>query len=165
MPYHLKAALAFAAIVTGTGPANAQHRSAPAAHPAGTPRAEIVRPETNENLEWAASVVVVNDLRRQGNLTAKLFGNAGGDPAMNGLNAYIAFYGSPDEDWKIFSLGDFLSYRIVSETPGRVTLEVQESIMNQRTGDIGSRLRRFTISWAAVPDGETPASISIAAAR
>ena len=165
MSYRLNAALAFAVIAAGAGPAEAQHRATPATPPAGSTRPEIVRPASDENLQWAASVIQINELRRQGNMTAKLFGTAGGDPAMNGLYTYIAFYESPADGWRVFQLGDFLSYRILSEAPGRLGLEVRESIMNQRTGTIGTRVRRLTISWAAGRNGAPPASVSVAAGR
>src|SRR4051794_13853980 len=137
MSHRLNAALALALIAAGAGPALAQARHA------GTSRPEIVRPATDEDLQWAASVIQINELHRQGSLTAKLFGAAAGDPAMNGLNTYIAFYESPAEGWRIFRIGDFLSYRILSEAPGRIGLEVNESIMNQATGNIGTRVRRL----------------------
>jgi hypothetical protein len=129
------------------------------------PRAGIARPDEDENLQWAASVVRVDGLRRQGDLSAKLFGTAGGDPAMNGLYTYLAFFGSSDEGWRVFRIGDFLSYRIVAETPGRLTLEVRESVMDRSSGAIGARTRRLFVSWRAVAGGEPPSSLAVTAAR
>ena len=151
-------ALILVAALAAAQPAPAQPR--PAA-PGGA-RPERIRPETDDNLQWSAGVVQLDPLRRQGNLGAKLFGTAGGDPAMNGLYTYLAFYLSAGDGWRVFRLGDFLSYRILSETPGRVTLQVQESVMNQRTGEIGSRTRRLAVSWTAGPNAEAPASIAVA---
>ena len=161
MPHRSKAALALAISLAGAGPALAQpHAARPAAI-----RPATVRPETDENLQWSAGVVQLDPLRRQGNLGAKLFGTAGGDPAMNGLYTYLAFFISAGDGWRVFRLGDFLSYRILAETRGSVTLEVQESVMHQSTGTIGSRTRRLLVSWTAGRGGEPPAAISVAAAR
>jgi hypothetical protein len=154
------AALAFAAIAT-TAAAQAQHPRTSAARPAGTARPQAIRPGADENLQWAASVVQLDALRHQGNLAAKLFGTAGGDPAMNGLYTYLAFYQSPADGWRVFRLGDFLSYRILADAPGRLSLEIHESVMNQRTADIGSRVRRLAVSWTAGRGGEPPATISV----
>jgi hypothetical protein len=124
----------------------------------------VVRPEAAAALQSAASVVRVDALRRQGDLTVKLFGTAGGDLAMNGLYTYLAFFASPDEGWRVFRLGDFLDYRLLSETTGRVTLEVRESVMNERTGDIGARTRRLLVSWRAKGD-ELPVAVGVASVR
>jgi hypothetical protein len=129
--------------------------------PAGAqPRARNVRPDPDENLQWAASVVQLTELRGQGDLTAKLFGTAGGDPAMNGLYTYLAFFGSPDEGWRVFRLGDFLSYSLVSEAPGRLVVEVRESIMDRSSGEIGERRRRVRVTWRAA-GGDPPASVAV----
>jgi hypothetical protein len=159
MPYRLKAALAFALVVFGGAAAGAQTPHAAAPHP------QIVRPASDENLQWAASVVQITELHHQGNLAAKLFGTAGGDPAMNGLYTYLAFYESPADGWRIFRLGDFLSYRVLSEAPGRIGLEVRESVMNQATGNIGTRVRHLAVSWTAGRSGAPPVSVSVAAGR
>jgi hypothetical protein len=136
----------------------------PAARPAAAARAEILRAEPDDGLQSEASVVQIDALRRQGSLTAKLFGSAGGDPAMNGLYTYLAFFDSPQEGWRVFRLGDFLSYRILAEAPGRVTLEVDESVMNQRTGAIGSRVRRLAVSWTVRVRGTAPETVRVTAA-
>jgi hypothetical protein len=154
-----RAAFAFglAIAVVGSGPAHAQARGAEPLRPS------IVRPDAEESLQWAASVVRLDPLRRQG-VTAKLFGTAGGDPAMNGLYTYLAFFGSSDEGWRVFRLGDFLSYRLLAEAPGRLTLEVRESVMDQASGAIGERTRRLVVAWRAVRD-EPPASVSVTGIR
>lgn len=115
-----------------------------------------------ESLQWAASVVQLDPLRRQGNLGGKLFGTAGGDPAMNGLDTYLAFYLSPADGWRVFRIGDFLTYRLVSEAPGRLVLALTESVMNPRTGAIGSRTRRLAVSWTRRGD-QAPGTISVSA--
>jgi len=131
---------------------------------AGAVRAEIVRPVPDPNLQWAAAVEQVTQLRGQGDLGAKLFGAAGGDPAMNGLHIYLAFSEAP-EGWRLFPIGDFLAYRVVAETRGRLTLEIRENVYNQETGEMGTRTRRLRISWTAGRDGQPPASVSVTAAR
>lgn len=114
----VRAAIAFGLATAVADPALAQAGASP-------PRPVIVRPDADESLQWAASVVRLDPLRRQSG-TAKLFGTAGGDPAMNGLYTHLAFFQSVDEGWRVFRLGDFLSYRIVEESPGRLLLEVRK---------------------------------------
>src|SRR5262245_30488664 len=71
-----------------------------AAPPHATPAAETLSPTTQEqSLQWAASVVRVDFLPNQGGVTAKLFGLAGGDPAMNGLYTYLAMQSNPHDEW------------------------------------------------------------------
>jgi hypothetical protein len=128
-------------------------------------RPTVVRPDSDESLQWAAAVVRVDPLRRQGGLTAKLFGTAGGDPAMNGLYTHLAFFESAGDGWRVFRIGDFLSYRILAEAPGRVTLELSESVMDQGSGAIGSRVRRLALSWSPGAGGEPPALVRLTPAR
>jgi len=148
MTYRLKTTLLAIALVAGSSQAWAQ----------------IVRPDPDANLQWAASVVQFDALRNQGDATVKLFGTAGGDPAMNGLYTYLAFFESAGDGWRVFRLGDFLTYRVLSEARGRVVLDIRESVMNE-TGDIGTRARRLLISWTAGRDGVPPASLSVTTAR
>ena len=119
---------------------------------------------TDQPLQWAASVVAIDELPAQPGATVKLFGVAGGDPAMNGLQTFIAFYIDPAEGWRVFQVGDFLSYRVVGEAPGRVDLEIDESMMDAETGEIGERSRRLILSWTA-PEGEAPDAVAAAEAR
>lgn len=151
--YRMAAALA---LLAAAGAAGAQT--------VGLTGPATVTPEDSDTLQDAASVVVVNDLARQGRLGGKLFGAAGGDPAMNGLNTFLAFYLSPDQGWRVFPVGDYLSYRILSETPGRVLLLVQESTMNQATSEIGERSRRVLLSWTPGSAGAPPATVRVATA-
>jgi hypothetical protein len=159
MSYRLNAALALALLLAaGAVPAGA------AAQPAAAAGPETLRPDEQENLQDSAAVIVINELQRQGDLGGKLFGTAGGDPAMNGLYTYLAFHVSPAEGWRVFRIGDFLSYSIVSEAPGRVLLEVQESIMNEASGEIGGRTRRLELRWTGGPDNAPPATVTVAPA-
>jgi hypothetical protein len=156
MAFHLKTALALG-VMLAAAPAFAQ--------PIADEGPATVQPEDeNENLQWAASVVVVTDLAHQGDVDGKLFGAAGGDPAMNGLNTYLAFFISPPDGWRIFPIGDFLSYTLISESRGRLLIEVTESIMNDNSGEIGSRTRRLTVSWTPGPGRAPPASVTVATA-
>lgn len=127
--------------------------------------AAIIQPDANEGQQWAASVVALDTLKAQGDRTVKLFGTAGGDPAMNGLYTHVAFFDSPAEGWRIFRLGDFLDYRVLSESPGRVDLEIDESTMDAASGDIGRRSRRVIVGWALAPDGTPPATVAVSPAQ
>lgn len=139
---------------------------APAAAPltAAGPAA-IVQPDADEGQQWAASVVELTPLTRQGDRTVKLFGTAGGDPAMNGLYTHVAFFDSPAEGWRVFRIGDFLDYRLLSESPGRVDLELTESTMDEASGTIGSRSRRVIVGWALAADGSVPATVTVTPAQ
>ena len=140
--------------------------SAPAAAPlTATGPAAIVQPDADEGQQWAASVVDLTPLTRQGDRTVKLFGTAGGDPAMNGLYTDIAFFKSSAEGWVVFRIGDVLDYKILSEAPGRVDLQVEESVMDTAGGEISSRQRRLIIAWTPGADEAPPASITVTPAR
>ena len=146
----------------------------PAEQPPSSPRAApltaagpaaILQPDTDPNQQWAASVVRLDALENQGDRTVKLFGTAGGDPAMNGLYTHVAFFESPAEGWRVFRIGDFLDYRLLSEAPGRIDLEIDESVLDAATGQIGSRKRRIIVGWALPTDGSVPATVTVTPAR
>ena len=146
----------------------------PAEQPPSSPRAApltaagpaaILQPDTDPNQQWAASVVRLDALENQGDRTVKLFGTAGGDPAMNGLYTHLAFFESPAEGWRVFRIGDFLDYRLLSEAPGRIDLEIDESVLDAATGQIGSRKRRIIVGWALPTDGSVPATVTVTPAR
>ena len=132
--------------------------SSPADHagPAAT-----VQPDTEEGNQWAAAVVELTPLTRQGDRTVKLFGTAGGDPAMNGLYTHVAFFDSPAEGWRVFRIGDFLEYRVLSEAPGRVDLEIDESVMDEATGQIGGVREVRRRLPAGEHRGEPPAQTAL----
>ena len=142
-----------------------QAAPAPAAPLTAAGPAAIVQPDAEEGNHWAAAVVELTELTRQGDRTVKLFGTAGGDPAMNGLYTHVAFFDSPAEGWRVFRIGDILDYRVLSEAPGRVDLEVDESTMDEATGNIGSRTRRIVVGWALASDGSVPATVTVAPAQ
>jgi hypothetical protein len=127
-----------------------------------------LQPETDDYHQYTASVIELTPLRRQGDgqndLNVHIYGTAGGDPAMNGLNTYIAFYQSPADGHQVFQIGDFNSYRVVSERRGQVVLQISENTIDANA-NIGNRTRRITVSWNPPRDGTAPASIRVTAAR
>jgi hypothetical protein len=127
--------------------------------------ATTIQPDTTDDLQRAASVVDLDVLTRQTGGTVKLFGTAGGDPAMNGLYTYIAFYRSSADGWAVFRIGDVLNYRVRAETPGRVDLAVTESVLDEATGQIGERERRLIVAWTPGPDGAPPTTITVTPAQ
>lgn len=118
-----------------------------------------VKAQPEAELQYPASVVEVHPLAEITGMDGKIFGTAGGDPAMNGLQTYIAFYRSPAEGWWIYQIGDFLSFRILNQSRGQVDLEVQESVMNEATGEIGSRTRRIIVAFVVEPAEEHPVNV------
>ncbi|MBU1383964.1 MAG: hypothetical protein KKG14_08450 [Alphaproteobacteria bacterium] len=127
--------------------------------------AATLTPEADPALQQAAGVVRLDPLTGQGPLAAKLFGMAGGDPAMNGLHTHLAFFQSPAEGWRVFRLGDVLDYRILSQRAGRVDLELRESVMDEATGQIGDRTRRVIVGWPIAADGSAPAEVTVTPAQ
>lgn len=127
--------------------------------------AATLSPITDAALQEAAAVVRLDELPGQRPVSAKLFGTAGGDPAMNGLHTHLAFYLDAAEGWRVFRIGDVLDYRILSERPGRIDLELEESTMDEASGRIDSRTRRVIVGWAMPTDGSPPAEVTITPAR
>ena len=128
--------------------------------------AQTLSADEDEYLQWSASVVRVDYLDNQGEgATVKLFGTAGGDPAMNGLYTHIAFFQDPAEGWRVFRIADVLDYRILSERAGRVDLELEESIMDEASARIGSRTRRVIVGWPIAADGSAPAEVTLTPAQ
>ena len=112
----------------------------------------------DDGLQWAAGVVRVDAIPGE---SAKLFGVAGGDPAMNGLQTYIAFFQSAGDGWVIYPIGDFLDYTVLSNANGRVDLDIQESTMDEATGNIGSRHRKIIVEWTQGADDAVPTAVSV----
>ena len=119
---------------------------------------QALAPETASDLQIAASVVELTPLEGQ---NAKLFGTAGGDPAMNGLYVHIAFFIAPAEGWRVFRIGDFLDYRVLRAAPGVVDLELTESVMDSATQQIGSQKRRMIVSWTPGENGAAPTAVTV----
>ncbi len=143
-----------------TPPARAEAALTPIAN------GETLTPEAvdDQNLQSAASVVRVDNLQRPDS-TVKLFGLAGGDPAMNGLYTYIAFYQSPADGWQVFRLGDFLDYRILGEGENRVDLEIEYSVMDPHSDQISVATRRIMVTWTPGADGAAPQAITMTAGQ
>lgn len=116
-------------------------------------------PGEDESIQSAASVARMDWVSDGG---AKLFGTAGGDPAMNGLYTYVGFYGGPGDGWTVFQLGDFLDYTVLSSSPGRVDLDLHESILDEASGEISSRHRKVIVTWTPGADDAPPAAITVA---
>ena len=127
--------------------------------------AAVLTPETDAALQQAAAVVRLDQLTGQGPVAAKLFGTAGGDPAMNGLYTHIAFFQDPAEGWRVFRIADVLDYRILSQRAGRVDLELRESVMDEATATIGDRTRRVIVGWPIAADGSAPAEVTLTPAQ
>ena len=136
-------------------------KSTPAEPPTAGPVVSIMPDTENESLHVAASVVELDTLQHQGNHAVRVFGMAGGDPAMNGLHTYISFYIDPAEGHRIFSIGDFLDYRVLSDAPGNVQLEIRESTHDAATNQIGERTQRLTVSWSIAAGASAPEEITV----
>jgi hypothetical protein len=132
---------------------------------AGPAPAQTIRPDTDndENLEYAASVAQLNFIPNQPGNTVKMFALAGGDPAMNGFQTYLAFYADVDVGWVTFRIGDFLDYRILSATAGRINVQVRENYL--RGEGIATRVRRFSLRWTPGQEDAPPATVTMAPAR
>ena len=128
-------------------------------------QAVVLQPETDDALQTAAAVVALDYLPDQGDLTAKMFGTAGGDPAMNGLYTYIAFFDGPAEGWRVFRIGDYLDYQIQAVSAGRVELRLGESVMDQATSEISSRQTAVILSFTPGGDGSVPETVTVTPAR
>ena len=155
MALHLKAALALGLLVMAGAPGFAQ--------PIGDAAPHRAEPETDEGLQYAASVARVVSLTRQGDANASLFSTVGGDPAMNGEYIYLSFERDPHEAAQIFRIGDVLEWRVVAETRGRLLLAVRENVMNAN-GEIGERRRRVAVTWTPGAGGAAPTSVRVATA-
>lgn len=117
------------------------------------PGAVVLRPSADDMLQWSAAVTEVHLMPNQG---AKLFSTAGGDPAMNGLYTYLALHQGAAEGWRIFRIGDFESWRVIEEAPGRVLVEVRESAPDAESGEVVTATRRLNVAFdATAPDAVT----------
>ena len=115
-----------------------------------------------DGLQWAASVARVDQIPGE---SAKLFGVAGGDPAMNGLQTYIAFFENPADGWAVYEIGDFLDYTVLSHANGRVDLDIHESTLDGASGAIGDRHRRIIVQWTQGADDPAPTAVTVTPAR
>ncbi len=128
--------------------------------PVGSPRP--LSTDGDENLQWAASVVQLVPIEGQG---AKLFSTAGGDPAVNGLYTYMAFFAGPADGWSVYRLGDFRDVGVRAITPGRLDLEITEDAVDPGSGEIVQSRRRAIVRWTPGPDGAPPTRVTVTPAR
>lgn len=135
----------------------------PAAAPVTTPAqpsgpSRTVAAASDEGLINAASVTDVHFVK---DADVKLFSTAGGDPAINGLNTYLALF-TPPEGWtRIFMIGDFNSWEVVEESPTRVVLKVSRSWIEEGNGDIKTADEKLILDIPADESSElkiTPAT-------
>ena len=124
----------------------------------------LVQPTDDDGVQASASVFQLDHLKRIGRLAGKLFATAGGDPAINGLYTYLAFYQSPAEGFRIFQIGDFEEYRVVSQRPGRVTISVKQTSHDGSTAAYSTRTRRLDITWPVRGD-TVPQAVTVTEAR
>lgn len=128
------------------------------AKPSGPPQTLAAEAES-ESLSSAAAVTDIH-FTKEGDL--KLFSTAGGDPAINGLYTYVARWVDEDRSWsQIFMIGDFNSWEVTEEAPGRVVLKVSRSWVEQASGDIKSADEKLIIDVpadTAAPITVTPAT-------
>ncbi len=124
--------------------------------------AATLTPDVQADLQIAASVVRLHAIEDQ---NAKLFGTGGGDPAMNGLYSYIAFFAGSADGWVSYRIGDFLDFEVLAVAPGQVDLSVDESVLDEASGEIASRTRRLIVRWTPGADGAPPTEVTVTPAR
>jgi hypothetical protein len=113
-------------------------------------------------------VVKFDDIPNISNIgSVRLIGAGGSDPATNGLKVYLAFVSPHDE--AAFLLGDFLDYRVIAASPGRIDLEYDENYMD-RADQIQTRTLRTIVTWTEVaqessPNPEFPTSVTMTPAQ
>ena len=118
-----------------------------------------VKAQPEPHFQQSASVIEVHPLAEITGMDGHVFGTAGGDPAMNGLQTFIAFYRSAADGWWVYQVGDFLSFRILNQSRGQVDLEVEESVMDEANGQIGKRTRRIIIAFVVAPADSHPVNV------
>lgn len=160
--------------LVGCAPSQEAKPAAPAAAApfvaAGSETFELapLTPDEVGALGAALGVVKLTDVGNQtAAATVRLMGIAGGDPAANGLKTYLVFF-SP-HDGKAFAIGDFLDYRLISASSGRVDLEIDETTMGA-DGNLGQQTKRVIVSWTPMPVQDDPnptfpASVTITPAK
>ena len=123
--------------------------------------AQTVQTQADDYLQSAASVVEVAPLTDPG-ADAKLFGLAGGDPALNGDHAYLAFFIDPSEGWRVFPLGDFERWSLGEQGPGRFVLETTQGRMGDNGEMVTGEVKRFIVTYdARVAGSPPPSSITV----
>lgn len=120
------------------------------AKPSG-PAAPVAAEAEEDNIQWAASVTEVVWLP---DLNIKLFSTAGGDPAINGLYTYLAVPPENNGDgWKVFKLGDWETWKVSEQAPGRIVLDYRVSRIDSNSGDPVTEAKRMIVTFTT---GENP---------
>lgn len=78
-------------------------------------------------------------------LTVKLYGTAGGDPAINGLYAYVSVFSPPDSG-AVFFLGDVEEARIVSASATQLGVMLRQSTYNEQTTEVTTTERYVLVA-------------------
>lgn len=117
--------------------------------------AQTVSAQADDYLQSAASVVDVTPLGDPG-ADAKVFGLAGGDPALNGDHAYLAFFIDPSEGWRVFPLGDFERWSVGEQGPGRFVLETTQGRMGDDGQMVTGEVKRFIVNYESAGAGAPP---------
>ena len=89
-----------------------------------------------------------------------LFTVVGGDPAINGEYVYLAVAPEgPDEDFKVYMIGDFNTWELASESEGPAVIKVSRSTIDE-AGEIKTAEERLIVAapaWSASETTVTPA--------
>jgi len=127
----------------GPGPKESPNTAAAPAQPAGP-----AEPAQKRDDEFATAGAHVTQVEQLAALDAKLFSNAGGDPAINGLMTYVAFPPeSPDENWAVYQVGDFEEWKVVEQGPGKAVLQVRVSRIDPASGNPVTEAKKLIVSW------------------
>jgi hypothetical protein len=123
----------------------------------------VTPPEYRYASNLAGAIDSLDYLTNQGGKGVKLLGLASRDVHVNGLRTYIAVYVSMGEGWRAFPVGDFLDYRILSDSPGRIDLEVDHSVWDEAIGDFVTGTRRIIVGWTltASDDGRDDPTVTV----
>ncbi|WP_339872084.1 hypothetical protein [uncultured Brevundimonas sp.] len=132
-------------------------RAAPTTPATAAGPAQAVAAQADDYLQSAASVLAVVPLSDRA-ADAKLFGLAGGDPALNGDHAYLAFFVDPSEGWRVFPLGDFERWSVGEQGPGRFVLETTQGRMGDDGQMVTGEVKRFIVTYDARVAGSPPPS-------
>ena len=132
-------------------------RAAPTIPATAAGPAQAVAAQADDYLQSAASVLAVVPLSDRA-ADAKLFGLAGGDPALNGDHAYLAFFVDPSEGWRVFPLGDFERWSVGEQGPGRFVLETTQGRMGDDGQMVTGEVKRFIVTYDARVAGSPPPS-------
>lgn len=139
------------------GPEEGERSGPPAVlTPAGEPT--TVEADDATWLQAAATVVQLHTIEDQ---NAKVFGTAQGDPAVNGLYTFVAFFESTAEGWRVFRIGDFESFEVLGVAPGRIDLEIRESAVDGDSGQIVGAERRLIVAWTPGAEGAPPQTVTV----